>query len=341
MNVLGLKDGASSSVSGHARAHDELRDEADLFLGEQEGNASHPAGRDGVAREAVARTNSGTRARPKRVRLDAAGRLASRPDPTRCLTATAPARTVAADARRPPRRAHGRSGRLGRLAATLAGHQPHVAARGVSGGRRVGRRRAVRIHNGGRRSGQRPSSVGHAPSRQPRYAALVALEGANAVAVLRGPPWRLVRRVRVPVGPPRSFELVSSEIGGAVMALVVTPNGRILAGDIAAGSPRERRRWQEVASGRTSGGDGALRSTRPIRTRSPRAAPASCSRRTAGAGGGPCCRSRREPARSPGLRATRASATPSASTARSTARAIVGRAGSRSCRRRRWPSFPS
>ncbi len=48
------------------------------------------------------------------------------------------------------------------------------------------------------RQGERPKP---APRRERGYRAFVAVETADAIAVLRGPPWRAVGRLAAPPGP--------------------------------------------------------------------------------------------------------------------------------------------
>jgi hypothetical protein len=61
----------------------------------------------------------------------------------------------------------------------------------------------------------------HASSR--RFMVFVALEQANRVAVVQGPPWHVLRRVRVPSGP---HNLVASRNGNYI-AVTSPPAGAV------------------------------------------------------------------------------------------------------------------
>jgi DNA-binding beta-propeller fold protein YncE len=73
---------------------------------------------------------------------------------------------------------------------------------------------------------QRPTREGGTPA--PRFTALVALEKANAAAVLRGPPWRLVRRLPLPTGPHN----VAASADGRWMAVTSPPADRVTLVDV-------------------------------------------------------------------------------------------------------------
>jgi DNA-binding beta-propeller fold protein YncE len=95
-------------------------------------------------------------------------------------------------------------------------------------------------------SGAAAPAASTAPAGTARqFVAVVALEEAGRVAVLRGPPWRLVRTVRVPAGPHNvvaspngEYVAVTSPPGGAV-TLLRTRTGAIARTVAVGGSPHD------------------------------------------------------------------------------------------------------